>query len=81
MVEVETSAAPVRVYADFESTDGSSERIIRSAIMVGYETSESDECRHHCTARIVTGTIFRQRWKELAVDDDGDDQKRHCGIS
>ena len=69
MVEVERQP-PLFVFADFESTTSSEG--YQSAIMVGYETSESDEC-HTLYGEDVTGR-FLSEMEELAVDDDGDDR-------
>ena len=70
MVEVERQP-PLFVFADFESrTDAEG---YQTAILVGYETSESDECHtvygNDCTARFV------DELEGLAVDDDGDDRR------
>ena len=69
MVEVERQP-PLFVFADFESTTSSEG--YQSAIMVGYETSESEEC-HTLYGDDVTGR-FLSEMEELAVDDDGDDR-------
>ena len=69
MVEVERQP-PLFVFADFESTTSSEG--YQSAIMVGYETSESEEC-HTLYGEDVTGR-FLSEMEELAVDDDGDDR-------
>ena len=70
MVEVEREP-PLFVYADFEATTDA--QGFQSAVLVGYETSESDECHTiygaDCTARFV------EELEGLAVDDDGDDRR------
>ena len=59
------------MYADFEAT--TDEEGFQTAILVGYETSENDEC---CT---IYGTNCTERFVEelegLAVDEDGDDRR------
>ena len=70
MVEVERQP-PLFVYADFEAT--TSAEGYQTAIMVGYETSESDEC-HTLYGEGVTGR-FLADLETLAVDDDGDDRR------
>ena len=69
MVEVERQP-PLFVYADFEATTCAEG--YQTAIMVGYETSESDEC-HTLYGEGVTGR-FLADLETLAVDDDGDDR-------
>ena len=70
MVEVERQP-PLFVFADFEST--TSDEGYQSAIMVGYETSENDEC-HTLYGEDVTDR-FLMEMEELAVDEDGDDRR------
>ena len=70
MVEIERQP-PLFVYADFEATTNAEG--FQSAILVGYETSESDVCHtiygNDCTSRFV------DELEGLAVDDDGDDRR------
>ena len=70
LVEVERDP-PLFVYADFEAT--TDDQGFQTAILVGYETSESEEC---CT---IYGTDCTERFVEelegLAVDEDGDDRR------
>ena len=69
MVEVERQP-PLFVFADFESTTSSEG--YQEAIMVGYETSESDEC---CTIYgDDVAARFVSEMEQLAVDEDGDDR-------
>ena len=69
MVEVERQP-PLFVFADFESTTSSEG--YQEAIMVGYETSESDECCTIYGDDVVAR--FVSEMEQLAVDEDGDDR-------
>ena len=70
MVEVERQP-PLMVYADFEAT--TDESGFQTAILICYETSESDECRtiygEDCTSTFVS------EMEEIALDNDGDDRR------
>lgn len=61
---------PLFVYADYEST--SDDNGVQNPILLGYETSESDEC-HLLYGEQCTETFF-DALEDLAVDEDGDDR-------
>ena len=69
MVEVERQP-PLFVFADFEAT--TTAEGYQEAIMVGYETSESDEC--HIIYGDDVAARFVSEMEQLAVDEDGDDR-------